>query len=100
MSVNKDNPKGLMSGECCVLKFCWHKQVLTQVSLAVSTAAEKHMWKNTQSLPTKTRVSISIEALVALAEIRANNVATASVSITPVAAWRTLILILKERAHT
>ncbi len=40
--------------------------------------------EKTNLLPTKARVSISIEALVALTEIRANDVSTASVGVTPV----------------
>lgn len=61
--------------------------LLAQASTDTSiTGSEQHCWhalvENTHPLPTKTRVSISIEALVALAEIRANDVATASVGLT------------------
>lgn len=57
-------------------------KVLTQVPL-VSTNS-KHTHTLTACLPTKTSVSVTVEALVALAEIRANDISTASVVVTPV----------------
>lgn len=78
-------------------KYCLNDTSITGGHLMIlSTTCGTHI--HTHSLPTKTRVSISVEALVALAEIRANNVATPSVGITPVTTWCTLILIWKERA--
>lgn len=41
----------------------------------------------------ETSVSVSVEALVALAEIRADDVATPGVGVTPVTAQRTLVLV-------
>lgn len=84
MSANKGDSGRLVSAEGpCAPKFCWHKQLLTQVSLEVSAAVGTHTRERTHFLPTETRVSVSIEALVALAEIRANDVATASIGVTP-----------------
>ena len=58
------------------------RRVLTQVPLVSTTSKQTH---TTAGLLTKTSVPVSVEALVALAEIGANDVSTASIVVTPVA---------------
>lgn len=82
MSANKDNPQALVSDECCVPKFCWHQQVGDTLAVELHRRPDRAL--NTHLIPTKTRAPISIEPLVALAEIRADDVATASVGVTAV----------------
>lgn len=89
-----------LKGECCVPKCCWNKWVMAQVPLPVSTSAWPANAEITHPLPTKTRMSISVESLVALAEVRADDVATASVGVTTVTTWCALILIWKEKMRT
>lgn len=80
MSADKDNPQALVSDERSVPKFCWQQQAAD--TLAVELRRRPDRAVNTHPLPTKTRAAISIEPLVALAEIRADDVAAASVGVT------------------
>lgn len=76
MSANKDNPQALVSDECR----CWQQQAANTLAAELRRRLDRAV--NTHPLPTKTRAPISIEPLVALAEIRADDVATASVGVT------------------
>lgn len=71
-------------------------------AVGISKYWHKHPSQQAPELetPTKTRAAISIEALVALAEVGANDVAAASLGVAPVTACRTLVLIWEGRAHT
>ena len=95
--------------DVCKQEHSWRTAVwwvlCAQVLLAHAECWHKYHWwaplvnkhTHTAGLLTKTSVPVSVEALVALAEIGANDVSTASIVVTPVATWRTLIVIWKEK---
>lgn len=59
------------------------------------THAKGLLWNAQIPRPTETRAPVSVEALVALAEVRADDVAAASVGVTPVCARGALVLVWK-----